>query len=508
MKKKVLILSLICLVTVLLVALAASVYAGTQLKMLTVNLAFDGDVAVYVDGKYISDAPLSRYVGKGSTVKLLSESDDFMFYSDSTGNTFGYEGEYTFDMVSATTVDAWFENTSTDKACIIYKNTNSSQQILSMVTMRVSDIDTYFTEHLIDTANKFGYRFTSWNKTVAEIVSEAKSNGGTIFVEPSYESLEHLYTVELIDGTFASTGERTGSFQINTTATIVADNAPEGKKFAYWTNKAGVVISDSPSINLSIITDETYKANFVDEDATVELEPTVVLSAAYDKSAERVRTSAQRFVPDGYTLSAYGLVFAKDVMYAEDKMTLEDVDNVNLRMSINSNPQTASGIWVNTISCVDFVCVRAYIIYVDAEGESHTVYTSARTVSAKEEVNDFLVDMNFNDGKLEENGFSVNGNVYVSDGELVLESGSLDIPMAPEAYPYFTLMGDFTFVELPDHTHLTLSLSTPVICPPPLPETISQLTGEQTEASATPVDISASAPTDISISSMTLLTDM
>ena len=87
MKKKIVILVLVCLLAIS--AIAFSVYAETQLRSLTVNVAHEGNVSVYVDGKYVSDAPLSRYVSKNSTVTLVSDSDTFMFYSNAEGNTFG-----------------------------------------------------------------------------------------------------------------------------------------------------------------------------------------------------------------------------------------------------------------------------------------------------------------------------------------------------------------------------------------------------------------------------------
>ena len=101
MKKRILLSVLICMITLL--SIAFCVYAATQTKLLTVNVAFDGNVSVYVDGEYLSDAPLSRHINKDATVKLVNSSDDFMFYSDDEGNTFGYEGEYSFNMIGNTT---------------------------------------------------------------------------------------------------------------------------------------------------------------------------------------------------------------------------------------------------------------------------------------------------------------------------------------------------------------------------------------------------------------------
>ena len=138
MKKKIVVLALICVLAIFCVAF--SIYAESQLRLLTVNVAHEGNVSVYVDGKYISDAPLSRYVSKNSTVRLVSNDDNFMFYSNPEGNTFGYEGEYSFQMMAKTTVDVWFENTNAEKVTVIYKNTNSTQQILAASTYFVIEV--------------------------------------------------------------------------------------------------------------------------------------------------------------------------------------------------------------------------------------------------------------------------------------------------------------------------------------------------------------------------------
>lgn len=373
MKKRALLSVLLCVVV--LFSAVVLVSAAEQTKLLTVTTPLGGDASVYVDGVYLAEAPLSRQVKKGAEIKVVASSGDFMFFSDINGNTFGYSGTYVFEMAGNTAIDVWCNGTNDEKVCIIYQNTNSSRQILTAASYLKSNLEANFTEHSIDSANNFGYAFSKWNKTVDEIIAEAATSN-VVVVEPVYTELPTTYTVNVVGGTITTENATGGEFAINTMVNLKANEAASGQKFAYWTNSQGVIISDSAEVSIAVIADDTFTANFVAESEVVELTPSVTLGGVFDKALERIITSAQRFVPDGYTLQGYGLVYSKDVKYNADDMTLENVDDVSLKMSYNGDPQSKNGIWINRISCENFVCVRAYIIYSDAEGNSYTVYSN------------------------------------------------------------------------------------------------------------------------------------
>ena len=373
MKKRAFLSVLLCLV--ILLSAVVFVSAAEQTKLLTVTTPLGGDASVYVDGVYIADAPLSTQIKKGAEVKIVSSSDDFMFFSDASGNTFGYSGTYIFEMAGNMSIDVWCEGINDEKVCIIYQNTNTTSQILTTASYAKSYLSDNFTNHLIDSANNFGYVFSNWDKTVSEIISEA-ADTNVVIVKPIYTNLPTTYTVNVVDGAITSENNNNGEFAVNTMVSLKANDAPAGKKFAYWTNGQGVIISDSVEMSIAVIADETFTANFVDENETLSLTPSVTLGSVFDKNIERVITSAQRFVPDGYTLQGYGLIYSKDILYNAEDMTLENVDDVSMKMSYNGNPQSQNGIWINRISCESYACVRAYIIYTDAEGNSHTVYSN------------------------------------------------------------------------------------------------------------------------------------
>ena len=246
MKKRILLSVFICIITVL--SIAFCVYAASQTKLLTVNVAFDGNVSVYVDGEYLSEAPLTMPVNKDATVTLVNSSDNFMFYSDAEGNTFGYEGEYSFSMIGNTSINVWYENSNSEKVCVIYKNTNTTKQILASALYKASELENVLSAHLVSDANKFGYEFSSWNKTVSDIVASAKAGNTTIVVEPIYNEIESLFSVDVLGGYISSENENDGTFKMNSNVTLTANEATEGKKFAYWTNKSGKMISDSSSV--------------------------------------------------------------------------------------------------------------------------------------------------------------------------------------------------------------------------------------------------------------------
>ena len=446
MKKRVLITAIICIISVL--AMALCIYSASQTRLLTVNAVFDGSVSVYVDGEYLSEAPLSRYVDQNAKITLVNSSDSFMFYADAEGNTFGYEGEYSFNLIGNTTIDAWYENTNTDKVCIIYKNTNDSQQLLASASYKVSELSSAFTDHIVSSSHNFGYEFFSWNKSVSDIIASAESGKGTIVVEPIYTEMETMYTVGVNGGYISSENDNNGSFAMHSSVKLKANEAPAGQKFAYWTNSAGKIVSNSPSITVTVISNETYTAKFVDENETVALVPSMHIAAAYDQNVGKIVTVAQRFLPDEYTIKGYGLIYSKDVEYSEDEMTCDAVDGVELRMSYNSSPQSANGIWINRISCEEYVCVRAYMIYEDAKGNSYTAYSNS-VKSTLGVSKSYLYNLNFNDGAVSSEEFASFGTVANVNNALTLAPGYISMPITSNEGSVINVALDLKFTALP-----------------------------------------------------------
>lgn len=428
MKKRILIIASFVFTALGIMALYICASGNVRL---TVNVISDddpsGSVSIYVDDVYKADAPFDGYISRNSKIRLVSDSNDgFMFFSYDNGNTMGESGEYSFILSSVTTVNVWYKSKNSDTVRIIYRNTNDAAQVLSSVVHNVDGIETAFTEHSILSAARFGYDFVSWNKTVSEIIADVKDGARTIIVSPVYEPTENTYKINVVNGSIVSENISNGYFTANTEVRISADAPQSGKKFIYWTNRNGDVISDSENINVTVAGDETYRANYADEDETVTLVPSVGISAYYDRSADKIVSNATRFLPDGYEFISYGLIYVKDSEKTESEMEIEDVDGTSVKSTQLTELSGKSGVVINRISCEDFVCMRSYMICSDSSNVKHTFYSDVCKCS-KTKTENLTYALTFESTALP-SGIKLHGDSSISGGVLNTGSGCLSIP--------------------------------------------------------------------------------
>ncbi|MBQ8000844.1 MAG: InlB B-repeat-containing protein, partial [Ruminococcus sp.] len=107
-----------------------------------------------------------------------------------------------------------------------------------------------------------GYDFAGWNMTVEEIQAEiAAGNDVTVLANWTRQIVKVQVTV--------TGGSGTGQYNANAAVTVVANTAPEGQRFAYWTID-GVVKSYSETLKFYPTSDCQVEAVFVAEDAEIE----------------------------------------------------------------------------------------------------------------------------------------------------------------------------------------------------------------------------------------------
>ena len=359
------------LVIIMLCSMVVFPISGTSTDraVLTVRTINGETTSVYVNGEYVGDAPYYAEAKKDSTVKLVCSDESFLGYMDTTFNTLSEDGEYTFTLSGSTTVYSFSENTNPSKVMVIYRNTNTTKQILSYSTY--SDI-TRMKGHLSDSASLFGYEFVAWDKTVEEIKGLANSGESTIVVNPVYSTTTEKCVISVTNGKV--NGETSASVIIGSQVTLTADVPELDQKFAYWINSNGDVISDSATFTMFAPYDETYRAVYVASDEEVKLSPSSSLKYSYLEDIDKIEIFTQRFIPSGVKVKENGLLYVKDGEIEESAMTLENVDGTTLCKVLHTVTNT-SGVVRNTASCEEYISLRPFITY-EADGETLTVYGS------------------------------------------------------------------------------------------------------------------------------------
>ena len=236
---------------------------------------------------------------------------------------------------------------------------------------------------------KSGYTFKFWSidGTTACSASDiyTASQSGNVTVKAVYEADEVYYsltinggTIVSVDDSTADAGNTTGSYNRVNAIKVKANEAEAGKKFAYWTDQDGKVLSYSTSCYLYLNKDTTITAVYVDESETVEKTAIAEISAiSYDDVNNKMGVTATIDVPDDCIIVSGGLLATNDLTVGSspDNFTYE---NALYKKVVNKESSKLTHYEYNwTKSLVNFGDIwflRAYVTYKDANGNTYEVY--------------------------------------------------------------------------------------------------------------------------------------
>lgn len=217
-----------------------------------------------------------------------------------------------------------------------------------------------------------GYEFMNiWDKDYTNVTSD-------LTIKARYQRTAGTYTLT-VEGGKLSTGGDTGDFQFDMPVTVVADPAPEGKKFSHWVKKQGQdqngkkVSTQSTYSFFTPMNNATLKAEYVDEDALIMEWPFITLELLQETDAA-IAYTAHRNVPDdyGYSLMESGVILIESSeLDADEELTVDTSGAVIGRIKNDSTDQFY--IYKNKVGKT--WTARAYLIYRDEAGNIVTVYS-------------------------------------------------------------------------------------------------------------------------------------
>lgn len=212
-----------------------------------------------------------------------------------------------------------------------------------------------------------GYMFIKWDQDFESVVTN-------MIISPVFRRLEEQYTVTVSGGKL-STGETEGKYQFDIPVEVIADEAPEGKKFSHWTQD-GVKVGTKDTFSFFMpMRDTELTAVFVDEDEALDTEPFIALSehVIVDSFDKTILFTATRNVESGYQLIESGVILLQSDKEPEAPITLETENIVRGKISNDSTDQ----FYVRKINVEDGATWygRAYLIYKNPEGVIKTVYS-------------------------------------------------------------------------------------------------------------------------------------
>ncbi|MBQ7999895.1 MAG: InlB B-repeat-containing protein, partial [Ruminococcus sp.] len=194
------------------------------------------------------------------TANTIEELEFMGWYDPINGQVLSADYSYSFTTSGNDFVKAMYKVDVEGVSSVVFLNDKASGglgQVLDMQYYAAGD-------DIVVPADpaQVGYDFAGWNMTVEEIQAEiAAGNNVTVIANWTRQIVKVQVTV--------TGGSGTGQYNANAAVTVVANTAPEGQRFAYWTID-GVVKSYSETLKFYPTSDCQVEAVFVAEDAEIE----------------------------------------------------------------------------------------------------------------------------------------------------------------------------------------------------------------------------------------------
>lgn len=219
-----------------------------------------------------------------------------------------------------------------------------------------------------------GYRFISWDQDFSIVTKD-------MILKPIFERVEDTYTINVIGGRFKE-GSTSGEFQFDMPVTVIVDSSPMGQKFSHWEIDGRKVSISNSYLFYAPKKDTTLTAIFVAEEEANIQNPFITLSdeVLVDTENHTMMFTANRTVPDGFTLVESGIMLLKSNTALQDELTLDTQNSIRGKIKNDSTDQ----FYIRKSNVVDGDTwyARAYLIYMDINNNIYVVYSS-NTVSKR-----------------------------------------------------------------------------------------------------------------------------
>lgn len=240
---------------------------------------------------------------------------------------------------------------------------------------RILDMQYYSTADEIvfpDAPTQVGFDFAGWSMTEAEIKAAIAEYRDVTVVAKWTRRIVPVYVT--VNG-----GTGTGSYNANSAVTVVADEPPQGHKFAYWTDEYGNIKSYSREYKFYPAQDTEVYAVFVPDEEYIERQ--IIVGVDYIDTVtepEKNIFTYSWYCPEEYEFVKAGILAVNKDNYREDTFYAGTSDgNVYDRTpSAGSIAAQGSATWTKSAVTTGQVWLAAaYVQYRDISGEIITVYS-------------------------------------------------------------------------------------------------------------------------------------
>lgn len=197
------------------------------------------------------------------------------------------------------------------------------------------------------------------------ILSEIQA-GRDVILNAVYEQQPVRYTVTVINGTGG------GTYDANAVVTVTSNKPEEGMNFAGW-YEGDTLLTTNRSYSFYVLADRTLTAKYT-ENEVEEVGTTRIETVSANKATKKISFVSMSSVPNSCKIQKAGVIATSNGTIGNDvnKFTAATATYVrygttsakNYRYTWTKGNVTAGQTWY----------VRAYLVYTDANGNSHTIY--------------------------------------------------------------------------------------------------------------------------------------
>ncbi len=330
---------------------------GTSYKNARMDLA----TKITVTAETTSD---NKFIGwiNAATSEILTTSRTYTFYTSGSDN-----------------IIALFDTNLPNMSTVIFKNDIANQ---------IVDIQYYAADSHINFPEGpayLGYEFLGWNLTEAEILQKIV-DGKDVTVLPVWGLKDSFFTISVAGGSITNyeAKDADGKYVGYKGTTVTANEPASGKKFAYWTNKDGQIVSYDAEYKFYPYEDTALTAVFVND--TTAVNKSVIVDAAVDTTtyADKNSIIMAWSVPEdsGLTFINAGVLIVDDENFNETKFALGTNDINVIQFVPARRYQLATAMHSITQTGVysgDTMHVKAFVQYRDAQGILQVAYSDTVT---------------------------------------------------------------------------------------------------------------------------------
>lgn len=252
------------------------------------------------------------------------------------------------------------------------------------VVTDLNEIEKGKTVKITQSANS-GYKFTGIKAVNLETDEEITVDGNFIFnmtapikLTVTFEKDEEQYTV--ITKNDQNDESETKEYINRAVATVTAKTIAN-MQFSHWVNESGDIISYKQNYSFIVVGNITLTAVYVpneteiEQEATISMDPICTIQPVNGKY--RLSFNGKFFLPEGYTLIEYGMLFTPEEDPVIDNFYIGTTAMATAKMLGSSkNNESQFVINVNNVKAGAARSGRMYVIYKDKNGSEKTIYSA------------------------------------------------------------------------------------------------------------------------------------